>query len=682
MKIDLHCHTISTKNGEDKTRNVDVEKFTEKIIESDIKIVALTNHNVFDFDQYNLFSESVKEYCSVWPGVEIDIKGIKSNYHLIVIANPKNANKFNDKISELTKGISPNKFTAKFEEVYYSVNCCDVLYIPHFHKEPKIQEEDIIELSNLIKDNSRLFRETSDYRSLGVFANFNYSVIIGSDNHRWDDYEKNKFADLRLPIQSFEQFCLLAKKDELVINTLLNKKKCKRIYVSPHKSVKFSLPIYEDVNILFGQKGTGKSEIIKSLKSYYDKMSINNVIYVGSEKDSDFDNLLNTKDLKNDPCKLGIKKFDDEFSKLNEWNDSLPISLSSYIEWISTRDNNKNKKKMKITNSVKLDTLKYDKKISSDYKTIEKLLNIKLDKIQLSNYLSSSEINSLEVLLNKLIENISNTRFKDWKKVNAVKLSNWSIDKIKNIADKCSNTVSRPSTTGFSDFADNRLKLFEIVDEINNSFSTPIKTEDEYLGLLESKGDIYIRSKYRMLCKESRTAEFNSKISNLKNFKIALDKLILSFRKKNVQDDLQIIQELYSDGLNDISYFIGLSKETVLSDGVKYNPSGGEKGILVLQKVINTEADVYLLDEPELGMGNSYINAAILPKIIGHAKNKKTVIVATHNANIAVRTLPYTSVYREHENGIYSTYVGNPFIDNLKNINDENDLKNWTYESG
>ncbi|WP_092486295.1 hypothetical protein [Desulfoscipio geothermicus] len=82
-----------------------------------------------------------------------------------------------------------------------------------------------------------------------------------------------------------------------------------------------------------------------------------------------------------------------------------------------------------------------------------------------------------------------------------------------------------------------------------------------------------------------------------------------------------------------------------------------------------------------MGMGNSYIDSIIRPQIINLSKRHKIIVVATHNANIAVRTRPYQSIYRVHKNGQYSTYVGNPFIDELKNIDDINDTKNWTEES-
>ena len=127
--------------------------------------------------------------------------------------------------------------------------------------------------------------------------------------------------------------------------------------------------------------------------------------------------------------------------------------------------------------------------------------------------------------------------------------------------------------------------------------------------------------------------------------------------------------------------FLGLSKQIVTESNEEYLPSNGEKGILLLQRTLSEDADAYFLDEPELGMGNSFIDTNIRPIISSLAKQHKTIVVATHNANIAVRTLPYLSIFRTHQNGEYNTYIGNPFNDKLKNISDETDVKSWTKES-
>lgn len=55
--------------------------------------------------------------------------------------------------------------------------------------------------------------------------------------------------------------------------------------------------------------------------------------------------------------------------------------------------------------------------------------------------------------------------------------------------------------------------------------------------------------------------------------------------------------------------------------------------------------------------------------VSGLGKAGKIVALAAHNANLAVRTLPYSSIYREHVNGKeYRTHVGNPFIDKLVDV--------------
>ena len=86
MKIDLHCHTKKVKKSDGINRNVDVATFSNYMKDLDIKIVAITNHNLFDKKQYEEFKESVKDYTMVWPGIELDIdQQPEKNGHMIVI---------------------------------------------------------------------------------------------------------------------------------------------------------------------------------------------------------------------------------------------------------------------------------------------------------------------------------------------------------------------------------------------------------------------------------------------------------------------------------------------------------------------------------------------------------------------------------------------------------------------
>lgn len=687
MRIDLHCHTKKVKTGDAYTRNVTKDKFFQKVIEAEVKIIAITNHNQFDYMQYKEFKDVTEGYCDIWPGVELDIigkadqKGNCKRGHLIVIANPKNVELFNTQVQELVNDEDVNTFQIGVKKVYETLGKCDCIYIPHFHKEPKLSDEDIQELGELLPDSSRLFKETSDYRSLGVFSNFDYSVIIGSDVQDWNKYETSKFADIRLPVQTFEQFCLLAKKDVQIIDTLLNQKRKKEIPVSPYKKVNFKLPFYEDINIIFGQKGTGKTEILESLKKYYIENGIAMESYKGNEKDSDFSKMLKVNDIIATPDKLQLDSMRQQFIDVYNWKEELPTSFEKYISWMETKDNNKNKGRMKITECVHIEEGVRDRKLESDYKYLKEFTESTFEKIDIEKYLDEQERTTLMLLLGKLCENINDAKMQKWNSDKSIKLTNWSIDKIKAIADKCSDTISKPSSVGFYDFAMGRFKLFENVEEICSTFSVEDKVEKEYLGNLEEKGDIYIQTRYRMLTKESRTDEFKQGITVLRNCKLVIDGIKKAVLAENISEEVSKFQEFYDDGIKDIGAFIGVSKETALENGEIYRPSNGERGILLMQKLLDSESDVYILDEPELGMGNSYITSNILPKLTDLAKRRKTVIIATHNANIAVGTLPYISILRTHENGIYKTYVGNSFYDELRNIDDETDTKNWTQES-
>lgn len=54
MKIDFHCHTLKTKKDELETRNVGLETFKEKVLLSGVKIIVITNHNLFEKERGNM----------------------------------------------------------------------------------------------------------------------------------------------------------------------------------------------------------------------------------------------------------------------------------------------------------------------------------------------------------------------------------------------------------------------------------------------------------------------------------------------------------------------------------------------------------------------------------------------------------------------------------------------------
>ena len=99
--------------------------------------------------------------------------------------------------------------------------------------------------------------------------------------------------------------------------------------------------------------------------------------------------------------------------------------------------------------------------------------------------------------------------------------------------------------------------------------------------------------------------------------------------------------------------------------------------MILLHKELVDDKPIYLIDEPEKSLGNDYINDVIVPLLKEKALLGKKVVIATHDANIAVRTLPYNSIYRLHDQGQYFTFTGNPFSNSLKCIFNSRPELDW-----
>ncbi len=689
MKIDLHCHTKKIKKGDPVTRNVSSKVFAEKIQNADVKIVAITNHNAFDLKQYQEFKEKVCDYCDVWPGIELDAfgdqmkKGEHIKFHLIIVANPTIVKEFRNSLDKLLDGFDVNNDSKHISEICEAVKDLDVLFIPHYMgKTPAISDDDLNLLRSLVPDPYKVFTETTE-SSIGVLVNNDFHALVGSDVRDWDEYEDSMFSDLRLPVSSFEQFCMLAKRDNVVIDTILNKKKSYTYNAKPHSKVTIKLKIFEDVNIIFGQKGTGKSEILNSL---YDAMTAEGLKcarYVGSQKEDGFKILLSTAGLKANCGLMGAESCEEDFIILKEWKESSITLFSQYLKWYETRNHNANKKTMKITEAVGMPLSDYTK-LNASQKDQKMLLEMqkKINQISLEKYLSMEDKEALLAILERLSSSINTTVLNDYGEAKIAELVNYSVDKIKGLADKKTDTVSKPSSTGFLEYARTHLLLRKSTNKILEQIKKPPYYSDCNIGELEGKGQIFVRSMYRMLRTDSRTAEFKTGITALKNIKKYIEDIRKSYYSADISAKMgNLVNMLEEYGVQTIESFIGLSKIIVDNNGMAYEPSNGEKGILLLQQVIKGDADAYFFDEPELGMGNSYIDVTIRPQISNLARMHKIVLVATHNANLAVRTLPYMSIFRRYENGNYQTYTGNPFRNELVNIDNEEDLLNWTVES-
>lgn len=689
MKIDIHTHTKKVKQGDSDNRNVDVSKFSDIINKSDVKILAITNHNHFDYEQYSQFKTSVDGTCQIWPGVEFDILEDGRRAHLIAIVNPRNAEAFGKKVSEVIGSTSPDSFTISIDDVVSKFNDFDTIFIAHYHsKKPYLTDKDVDKLISLVSNPKRVLKEASNSISAGIYINHGHNSIHGSDVQNWDNYliESKNLPELRLPVESFEQFCLLLDKDDSTIKTILDKKTKELIQIAPFGIAELiNLEIYNDINILFGSKGTGKTDILKALSTYYNGKGFKTEVY-----ESNKNKLEDVFDLKGnqftiDIEELGIDNCSEEFNFIRNATEKSVTSLSAYYRYYSDESKNKIAKTIKVNQFTLLDESSPKRnfdEVKSYLKQISEFKSNVSTNLKLKEIVGDELLTELDSVIDKILEKLnseSGNRFIDYKTINFFnKLIQVFVDEIS----RKTGQAAKPTKTGFNEYASNRIAIEKAVKKIQENIAISIPPQIEEVGDLGDKGKLFCQTNLviqngTIADSDYKHIQINTKIPQRKvaSQLETISKHIYANTLFEKIDELKKIESC--ETVKSISDLLLFNRHFTLN-GSAYTPSNGESSMVLLHNELKKDKPIYLIDEPEKSLGNDYISEVIVPLIKEKAKSGKRVIIATHDANIAVRTLPYNSIYRLHNvNQSCYTFVGNPFTNNLKCINGTKPDLDW-----
>lgn len=689
MKIDIHTHTRKCKSGDAATREIAPEDFCSAILSTEVRVVAITNHNVFDLAQFQEIRKRIGSEAQVWPGVELDVHDDKTRGHLLVITSPELAAEFSAAVLELTHGQTPDSFNVTVPDVLAKFDAMEPLYVAHYkQKRPSVSDDMLAVLENGAKNKWCILKEVSNAISAGIHISHGRPSIYGSDVHDWGRYSEiaRELPDLRLPIDSFEHFCLLLKKDPTTINTAMHKKTCETLTLIPFEDGKtLTLKVFDDINILFGPKGTGKSKILEAIAKHYTKSGIDARVF-----ESAADRLDDIFDVKGKNLSLNLNTYDisycqDEIQELRHAQEVDVTSTTKFRAFFETTASNKNAKKILLKDidteepgGAKRAFMKYHEtsvEISSFASLLESDALIK-------NELSTEEFAELQRLVTLLLGRLKGKEwisFVDW---NEIAFLNSAIAKFRNEVERKTGTPAKPITTGFRDYAMNRIQVAVSGLAILKSLKTAIPYDEEVVGDLGSgKGELKYVTQY--LFQDGNVTD--GQLLSITRVKKVLQKrfanAVREVVKHSFQDDLfKFVSDLNDiEDVEDVSTVneLLLFKRYFTLDGLPYEPSSGEASMVMLQKELGEDKDVYILDEPEKSLGNEYINDVIVPLIKERAKSGRRVFISTHDANIAVRTLPYCSIYRTYGSEGYSTFLGNPFTNNLVNVDDDSMMYNW-----
>ena len=142
-KIDLHIHTVPTIS--DAPFTFSLEKLNEYVNSAGLDAIAITNHDMFDLQQFKDIVEKLE--CVVFPGIEINLdKG-----HILIISENEHLDDFQlktQRVSEHITAIGDSISSDDLISIFGDLN--NYLVIPHYEKKPAISGDSLEKIRDFV----------------------------------------------------------------------------------------------------------------------------------------------------------------------------------------------------------------------------------------------------------------------------------------------------------------------------------------------------------------------------------------------------------------------------------------------------------------------------------------------------------------------------------------------------
>ncbi|MDQ0300538.1 ABC-type lipoprotein export system ATPase subunit [Salibacterium salarium] len=685
MKIDLHLHTKNCKKGDGSKRVIGTSDFINKMRKNDVGICAITNHNHFDIRAYEEIIDEDPELV-VFPGIELDVKYIDEQYHIIVICEPQKKDKFYETFDNDPDRnyeayyIEYNDFIQKIQ----SFNPEDIIVIPHFLDKDKERSLNVKAKDKLSSDleNYLIILEAGKLQTMGVINAHNELSLIGSDVKDWSKYDDSQIPDIKFRISSFKRFYELAVDTPVFINNYLQETKRHSIPVKVNeKALNNDIEIYEDMNVIFGEKGSGKTILLRDyIFPHLKNQGISAFLHEGKEYNNQYAKILENFKSSVVINESILEDINSNFNFIINYSEELPPNFVTQMKKYHTNDNaNKKAGKIKKANA------KFSNNNIDTFESISTTLENNLSKIEDVREINEQvrgEEQEGKYFLDKQLKNLKDDLIKsaidDYKEIFVNNNIDSFLSTLKNSIQKKTGKVSKPNNVGFATLISKRLKRVEVNNDIKKNLREIKDKKDHKLGYIPNKGDAYLVTSIEVLkpdesYNERKLFDRNKIIPNREVLKKIYDFKTQYFKNINEYFDFDEKMTTPESFSNEI-----IKKNSVvrIKDYDNYEPSEGEKAILTISSLLEDDNyDCYLFDEIERGLGQKYITDYIIPKLKEQRDKGKIIIVSTHNSNIAINTLPSQTIYCDYKvNSSNIYYLGNLYTNKLTGIEEGDEL--------
>jgi hypothetical protein len=638
-KIDLHIHTIATISDRDFTFCMDTLK--RYVTEANLDAIAITNHNMFDADQFRTINESLP--IAVFPGIEINL----DNGHILLISDGSNVEDFESSSSEVSRRISQiddSITVGDLEDIYGNLH--NYLIIPHYDKDPSIRSQTLAELLSYVTagevDSAKKFiRAINDATKL--------TPVLFSDV---------RMSDVLCRLPTRQTFLDCGELTFSAIRACLGDKGKVSLSEDEGNSL---FQIFDDgqrmstgLNVLLGDRSTGKTYTLDKINDVFE-----GVKYIRQFSLVQRDEAAYEREFKNevqrkrsifvDGYLSAFKAVLDDIINVDlEGNErNIENYISSLLKSAEEADRRDAYSKVALFDETTF-PVRDDKVLKDLIASVRQVIeNIEYREI-IERYV---DLHSLKMLTCELIELLWSKALENRKK----RFLNALIKDIKESLKIRTSAVQVDDVDLYRVSMENR-KVRRFSDIVNSLRKESVIFEESFQGfrVIASKGAF------------TKAGEIKSASGVKTSFKDALKEYgdPYSYLRALMSDDNIERSELYK-------LFAKIEYKILNRDG--FEVSGGERSeFRLLQEIKNAQNyDVLLIDEPESSFDNMFLKSNV-NQIIREISESMPVVVVTHNstvgASVGADYLLYASKEVESGKVTYRIYSGYPTDKTLKSV--------------